>query len=1174
MPAIQRKAAKLIAKGLNLAMPVDLLPPGEFPKLVNCTVNQLGQIETRPGSQKLFTFPDNFVHSMRRLDNTVTSGLTTSFIVGAGSNLYGGNAPGLIASGFNGAPLSLVSYRPDQSPEPWMYVANNNKLVKVNAENVVQNVGIAPPASAPVAEIAPPYYRDVAMTTLGAWVAGGTSGSASNPSRTGTISIAFILYDSGNTGWACIEPNAIFPGLLHAGERVVLNGAETVTIESVSNAITTTTISSILYDSGTTGPCSIVLGAQSQGLNRNSLLTLNAETVRVLSVTMGPNGIPSFRCSTTGTHAAGETVTGLPSFRCYTTTTIAAGQNITDVFTLQFTVSKGTGFQTRPTVQDLSTITEFGVKRAVQLGDYMHISISLDNPQCLIEGRVLIDVDAVSNDFNHNYYYKTFRANDLLPSANSALPSTTVAQTVISNTAYDNADPRSTSSQLGLGALQFTELTFPISDLVRVGLDQTRTLANTQSIRLQLTIQPVTIAGTTYSTVTGQWDSWWIGGTYGTNVIIGSPTGIQYQYRYRSSATGARSNPSPTNRYQLFPSSQAINLTMTSSTDPQVDLIDVQRYDPNLQSAGGVTWTYVATIPNGSPTYQDQSLAASIAGNPPFETDRYQPFPVLGLPLSGTCNVSGTSVVQTSGSTFPTNLAPGTVINIGTAGQSTTYQTFTVPASGTFLELQTSAGPGTGVPFNIYSPVLMGTPMATMFGPLEGPQASFLFAMLDSRNPGTVYWTNGNDPDSASVLNSIEITPPSEPLIGGAVWNTLVYVFSHTRVFILRPSFDATGNFQFTFYAIPAPSGLWSPWAICAGVDGVYYLGNDGVYKIAGEAITSVTDNNLYPLFPHMGQAQGDGTVDYPAVDMTGITRLRLNFVSGEIYFTYPDVNGAMWTARIHDVTLGWFPQQWPIQATLLYFEEVPVASQPRILIASRTGFISVATGTTDDGVPIPASFRTPSYDLGDPRAQKLFIDAMTDYSGSSVSLTLGFDNNLTILGQVPLPAAVTRTQTRNNISSLTTLTLYRNICALYSFNADGKVYEFEPSGYMQPYLMTSLVLRGDNGFSDWHLLRSSYWALISTVPVTLQVDIDGVQNQYILGGTNGALRKVYLQFLHASKGKEFVWQLSCPSPFAFFADESTIQMKPWRGQQLIDTRPFADAGSVVDRASDKAARG
>lgn len=124
---------------------------------------------------------------------------------------------------------------------------------------------------------------------------------------------------------------------------------------------------------------------------------------------------------------------------------------------------------------------------------------------------------------------------------------------------------------------------------------------------------------------------------------------VQYRYVYRSSATGAESNPSPESVEQTVP---VISNTITSfwSPDPQVDVVDYYRIDANVGE-----FTYVATGPNdnglggGLNTPITDALTDTELGSLLLEYDNYEPFPSIDLPQKGVCTVSGGVITWISG---------------------------------------------------------------------------------------------------------------------------------------------------------------------------------------------------------------------------------------------------------------------------------------------------------------------------------------------------------------------------------------------------------------------------------------------------------------------------------------------------------------------------------------------
>jgi hypothetical protein len=148
-------------------------------------------------------------------------------------------------------------------------------------------------------------------------------------------------------------------------------------------------------------------------------------------------------------------------------------------------------------------------------------------------------------------------------------------------------------------------------------------------------------------------------GTAGLLNLASSFQGYLYRYCYRSSATGATSNPSPENLTQIYPAVQVVNLNATPSTDPQVDLIDWYR-----QGGALLSFTYIGTGPNTSATFVDNVPDLAVSANPLLQYDNFQPFPSIDTPKKGVVNITGTTVTWVSGDKFNIRWLPGTLITI------------------------------------------------------------------------------------------------------------------------------------------------------------------------------------------------------------------------------------------------------------------------------------------------------------------------------------------------------------------------------------------------------------------------------------------------------------------------------------------------------------------------------
>lgn len=1010
----ERKPRRFLCRGLNLATSVDAMPEGKYPRLLNVRSRKLGEIEPRDGIARVNITPatETNVHSIRRL-NDPSPGAVPAWtrVVGAGTKLY--TAQAFLTerdTGYSGDPLSLIPFRPERSPQAQMYVADRLRLRKIRADGLNVPMGIAPPLAAPNAELAPgPLYNVLSeCDAVATWVNGGTAGAITAPARV-TTTISRILFDQAAPAWACIEPTAIDEGI-QPGMRLTIGGAaETVTIEEIHNPIPATTIGSIAYDSGVIGLCTIQPVNPTAGLARNSMVLVGAggtiEPVRVLSVTEGPDGIYSFRCSTVNTQAAGGAIVGLPAFRVYCANNHAAAETLT-TNCLHSTVTPGIGYLTLPGALNLAAISP---TRPTQDEDEIHISISVDAPQNVVEAKLLLDVDSATNDFTQNYFFKALRANDLTPATRDTLTVSTtrdraIQRELIDSYGYPQPEQLSgyvpeldvgggqagqivlpayrelpISEEAVTGALQWTELVFKVRDLERVGSDSSRGLANVASIRVMLNV-----IGTTIPRI----DAWWLGGSYGPDAVseanvgeIGQP--YLYRYRYRASQTGAKSLPGPPTRHGLTPRRHRVMLTGVISGDPQVDKLDFERFGGNLNE-----WHYIGSSENsGTPQFNDDFPDDEIMGNLGLETDTYQPFPVVDLPKSGTCDVAGTKVLRVAGELFNTSWARGTQIKI----EGRVYELYCQPPSTTVLETEQNVGTKVNVPWVVEQPLVLGQPLPVLWGPV--PSENFFFGCGDDRNPGTIYATKGNDPDSAPDTHQLEVTGPSEPLMNGCVYDGKSLVASSERWFWVRRS---QGPNVLEHQELPVGRGLFARWALAVGPK-IWFLGKDGIYETAGGPATCITDADLYPLFPHEG-VPGVAVEGYQPPDMTQTTRLRLAYADGWVIFDYQDTSGHQRTLVYDTRTGAWFPDVYT-PAQLCHYEDEG-SGLHNLISGGNDGRLYQAGGTADGMAPITCLVRTPADNAGDLRSRKHFGDFIADLdaAGVNVSVQAGFENYGTLL--------------------------------------------------------------------------------------------------------------------------------------------------------------------------------
>ena len=876
MPEVARQKLYMDCAGVDLKSPLDQMPPGHFPYLSNVRVTEEGRLEGRPGYTTFNTvaLSTKALHTIRRLNDSAQFFAAAGYIyvVGNGTTVWTGteNALTQTDTGYSGNPLSIINFRPANSAVAYAYIYDSNKNSRIRPDGVVAGVGLAPP---PAPSLTEADYGTPAMAVLddGQSITGWTIGAGSSLSVINLVdrqgaggandgTIGSIFYNSGTTGWCCIIPNnPSNSNWAGARMRVTLNSGggnqETVMVREIHPAIVSTTVQAVMYDSGTTGPCSIVLTNSSTGLERNSLLQIASHVYRVLAVIPSPDGTTYSIRLNSGlfTINAADAVTGLLSWYTYTTVNHVNGETLT----AQCVYARGTGFGGASAVSNIARLVAVDASkangRAISLADdYMHISFWATNGAGVSQVRLYIDVDAgtssLANAFTNNYFIFTLKPDQLFGAG---------------------AAPTGGS---------WYELLIPLSQGIRVGDDPTRNLSNVQALKIEFT---QTKAGDI------AFDWWYLFGSYGPTILPNAPTGYLYETRFRDSSTGAASVPGPPIRYELFPLREEVLVTPKTTAVANVDTDDIYRQGGTLSS---FVFDGSVVNNNGSPnTFADVYSDLSIAANAAADLTQLQPWPTLDNVWSGTVNVVGTSVQWVSGTHFNPALVSGSVILIN----GIAFQTYGQPASTTFLEITADAGVLTGATFTIASPILAGQALPFAFGPLEGPFSPVVFSLGDPKNPGTLYFCNAANLDGASDANTLEVCESSEPLISGAVWNGLVFVGSRDNIYLVRytylNSITSSGPGQFQFQRIPSPSGMWSRWSCCAGQDGVYFLGRDGIYRANERGVETVTDPLLYPLFPHDGKdlPAGFNVNGVGAPNMNDLAALRLSASDNDVYFDY-----------------------------------------------------------------------------------------------------------------------------------------------------------------------------------------------------------------------------------------------------------------------------------------------
>jgi hypothetical protein len=227
-----------------------------------------------------------------------------------------------------------------------------------------------------------------------------------------------------------------------------------------------------------------------------------------------------------------------------------------------------------------------------------------------------------------------------------------------------------------------------------------------------------------------------------------------------------------------------------------------------------------------------------------------------------------------------------------------------------------------------------------------------------------LFLTNGNNPDSASDTLQIEMTPPSETLMNGCMYNGSSFVWSSDRMFNLYPAFGqglvieagvvtpAEGTNLFVPLEIPNGKGLFARWAFCVGTK-MRFRARDGIYETTGGEPTKITKKDWALLFPQEGQTVGQAIqagpiIVYPPDDSQPQFQ-RMSEYDSRVYFDYKDTQGNMRTL-VYDIDFDiWSVDDYIPQVAVHYGEEG--ASVHAMILGALDGNAYQMGGLDDGGL-------------------------------------------------------------------------------------------------------------------------------------------------------------------------------------------------------------------------------
>ncbi len=1014
----------------------DAMPPDKYPYAQNIRSVFDESVRTRWGLSALFptgvTIPtdinsyttlqtDNYPRFLARTsnDSVYLSGIGDSSTL-VGSLAGGGGPPG----------ASMIPFRPAQSPNPWMYIANGDDYQKFSAPapgtGIVtqQKVGIAEP-QLPCEALIDGIYLTYDFSANPAYAHTGVASAATNQTRI-TDTVAGVYPDPAGTQMVTI---GVATTQNYTRQMVLTIGGEDTVVQDVysyqSQAIG---IAGIYYFAGTSGRCVVVPQNMAPGpgtegdsiysqsflgsLRRGSLVQFSggSEICIVWNVVTGPEGTVSFETSTVGTHTSAETFTQPAAVQVANVGSITNGASITAA-TVGFNLS-GAGIGAQTSTAGLGQVFVQS-DYTFQPEDYFHVAVAFTTLASLVEFKILLDVG--DGSFTGNFYYYTIRVSDIQAAVNNTLTQLGAAQLVSQRALIDqeqattarNQGTTQSGDQMTPGDGMWADILFPISSFTRVGTDTTKSLQTVNAIQLLFNMSGATDCSIGINSVVG-----------GGQPDVG-PSGAPYRYRVRprSGVTGTVGNPSPDMRYGVNPRRAMAQVNLPSAIyDTQIDTWDIFRYGGTVTS-----WRKIGQTPSTSTTFIDNyDDNAALAGDP-LDFDNLEPWPSIDLPLNvaAVTVVGTTAVVPIAGINNALRYLPGNLVRLGSVNVYTLRVRPTLISAGNYLfQFVENAGTGS-LPLSIYEPALANQHLPYMWGP---DAAGTVFAVGDPLRPGTVSFAKNFAPDNAPDSYNIEITPPSEPLLGGETIDGLSFVASPERWWAMYPQQNPAQ--RYSIVQQPLSRGLAAPFGHCNDGKNLYWWAKD---SIQSSSKGSLTDADLYNIFPHDGvpgvnYTYNGNTIYAPDYKRAGT--FRLCHCNGYLYATYQDSTGVYRALTLDLKRMAWVTDVYTgVQATVFYHQP----QQEGSVITNTELYPTLVMGTTGSNVfqqqdltndvndqPIVGIVSTMEWDGGDTRAGEEWGDLWLDCNPAArggitaTPVSLGAPAALAIV----IPTATTRVQT------------------------------------------------------------------------------------------------------------------------------------------------------------------
>ena len=241
---------------------------------------------------------------------------------------------------------------------------------------------------------------------------------------------------------------------------------------------------------------------------------------------------------------------------------------------------------------------------------------------------------------------------------------------------------------------------------------------------------------------------------------------------------------------------------------------------------------------------------------------------------------------------------------------------------------------------------------------------------------------------------------------------------------------------------------------------------------------------------------------------------------------------------------------------TYMEYTEASLAASRTVTITAVGTAGVVPTVNADPNISVV--LRTGAHDQGAPLNQKQYGNVIFDLDPGGATVAAPVTITPYINGEVASEAALMVTGSGRQQVPL-------DLSDYFAFNTEYEItwesslqagaytlpvlYQYDTLHFVEPAQLTHWQTQPTSfEFPGFVHVRDAYIALRSTAPVTLTVTIDAVTVQtYTIPSTGGQRLKVYVQF-QSNKGLMYQFALDSAASFRTYSEDLEIRVKPWLG--------------------------